>query len=465
MYDNTRGIPNLPDLTHPQDFMAFGGQLFQVALILGLFIVALGIVIAIVNFSLRGTELEGAIFTGEWIRGYSALLKSLPHIILVMLILVTGFFTCSTLANRYHHWELAKIAEITKSVSGQKLVQMSPNVYYFEDEPHTYQQWIDGKLVQQEGTRKQIRYLNVSSSDIKVKVDRIRNRKNLPENYRVDFIADYTIINPFSEAKQVFFESFAPYGYSLVKSFRVARDGTEIDPNRSHYANNYRLPINLEPQIATTFRVKYQAEGGQSWVYDSAKKLLSDFNLSIEANFPNADFASGIAPSNTSKKGNTTVYNWSFVDNVSVSKPFGVFTATESIFNTGIMPRLLLLSPGIFLWWLLLLYLSVSIELKNIAIAGGLFFACIFSLTYFSRLGDPIVAWTGISLILLASIWGLGSSRRNSSAVIICTIAGAILPVLGLLVPYSGLTLSLAGLLSTVWLAIRHWSFKRYFVS
>lgn len=31
------------------------------------------------------------------------------------------------------------------------------------------------------------------------------------------------------------------------------------------------------------------------------------------------------------------------------------------------------------------------------------------------------------------------------------------LPVFGLLIPFSGLTLSLAGLLSAVWLAIRHW--------
>lgn len=39
----------------------------------------------------------------------------------------------------------------------------------------------------------------------------------------------------------------------------------------------------------------------------------------------------------------------------------------------------------------------------------------------------------------------------------ICTISGAILPILGLLVPYSGITLSLAALLSGIWLAVQHW--------
>lgn len=34
---------------------------------------------------------------------------------------------------------------------------------------------------------------------------------------------------------------------------------------------------------------------------------------------------------------------------------------------------------------------------------------------------------------------------------------GAVLPVFGLLVPFSGLTLSVAGLLSVIWLAVRHW--------
>ncbi len=97
-------------------------------------------------------------------------------------------------------------------------------------------------------------------------------------------------------------------------------------------------------------------------------------------------------------------------------------------------------------------------NLKNVAIAGSIFFACLLSLTYLSRFINPQFAWTLISLVLLALTWGLGSKNRSVSlAAIICTISGAVLPVFGLLVPFSGLTLSLTGLLSAIWLGVRHW--------
>jgi uncharacterized RDD family membrane protein YckC len=57
----------------------------------------------------------------------------------------------------------------------------------------------------------------------------------------------------------------------------------------------------------------------------------------------------------------------------------------------------------------------------------------------------------------LVLVWGLGKNRSASLAAVVCTISGAILPVLGLLIAYSGLILSLAGLLSTIWLVIRNW--------
>jgi hypothetical protein len=78
------------------------------------------------------------------------------------------------------------------------------------------------------------------------------------------------------------------------------------------------------------------------------------------------------------------------------------------------------------------------------------------TLTYLARLMNAEFAWTLISLILLALSWGLGANLRASLAALICTIAGAVLPVFGLLVSFSGLTLSLAGLLSAVWLAVLH---------
>ncbi|MGV2391057.1 MAG UNVERIFIED_CONTAM: hypothetical protein LVR29_31505 [Microcystis novacekii LVE1205-3] len=65
-------------------------------------------------------------------------------------------------------------------------------------------------------------------------------------------------------------------------------------------------------------------------------------------------------------------FTWIFDENVSVRNPFGVFTATKPIGKTGIMPRLLLLAPALFLWWILLLYLSLPMSLKNLAFTGGI---------------------------------------------------------------------------------------------
>ena len=95
--------------------------------------------------------------------------------------------------------------------------------------------------------------------------------------------------------------------------------------------------------------------------------------------------------------------------------------------------------------------------LKNVAIAGGIFFACLLTLTYLSRVINAELAWLMIALILLALSYGLGTNRRVSLAAIICTISGVVLPVFGLLIPFSGLTLSIAALLSAVWLAVLHW--------
>lgn len=162
-------------------------------------------------------------------------------------------------------------------------------------------------------------------------------------------------------------------------------------------------------------------------------------------------------PSNTKVEGDNTQFTWAFDENVSVKNPFGVFTNTAPVRNTGIIPRLLLLAPAIFLWWILLLYLSLPMHLKNVAIAGGIFFACLLTLTYLGRLINPPLVWTMISLVFLSLMWGLGSNRRAALAAIICTLAGAVIPVFGLLVPFSGLTLSLAALLSAVWLAVQHW--------
>jgi hypothetical protein len=449
-----QGIPGLPDLTHPDELIKFGTQLLQGSLLFVFLIVALGVAIALISFSLRRNTSEQAVFFGEWSIRYSQLLKGLQHLALILILVVTGFFLTSTLSNRYHHWEQAKVAQVAESVAGDKLEQIAPQVRYIIEEPYSYTTQVNGKIVKVTDKQKVTRYLNLAGSNIQVKIDQSVNVQNRSAIYNTDYTADYKIVNSLSDVNSFFFEAPPPYGYSLLSSYKVEKDGTRL---KQINPGDYGFPFRLEPGQETTIKVSYQAQGGPRWVYNATNQLLSQFRLTTIANFRNADFASGIVPHEIKNDGDSTQFTWIFDENVSVRNPFGVFTATKPIGKTGIIPRLLLLAPALFLWWILLLYLSLPMSLKNLAIAAGIFFACLLTLTYLARVMNAEIAWLIISLILLGFIYGLGANRHAALAAIICTIAGAILPVFALLIPFSGLTLSLAGLLSVGWLAIHHW--------
>ncbi|BBD67899.1 hypothetical protein NIES4072_47990 [Nostoc commune NIES-4072] len=454
MSSSAQGIPGLPDLTHPVELVQFGTQALKASLLLVFLVVALGIAIALISFSLRRSKPEQVIFIGEWAVGYSQLLRGLQHLTLVLILLVPGFFLCSTLSNRYHHWEQAKVAQVAQTVAGERLEQFAPQVRYSIQEPYSYNTQINGKIVKVNQTREITRFLMLAGSQIQVKLDQSVDVPGRSSVYQANYTADYKVVNQLKDINNFFFEAPPPNGYTLLASYKVERDGTRLQPTN---AGNYSFPFRLQPGEETTFRVTYKAQGGPRWVYSATGQLLSNFRLTAIANFAPADFASGIVPNEIKVDGRSTQFTWKFDDNVSVKNPFGVFTNTEPIRHTGIIGRLLLLAPAIFLWWILLLYLSLPMSFKNIAIAASIFFACLLTLTYLARVMNAELAWTLISIILLFLTWGLGASRSASLAAIICTIAGAVLPIFGLLVPFSGLTLSLAGLLSAVWLAVRHW--------
>ncbi|MBE9006212.1 hypothetical protein IQ259_14395 [Fortiea sp. LEGE XX443] len=454
MSSSNQGIPGLPDLTHPTELIQFGSQLLQASLVLVFLVLALGMAIALVSFALRRHQQENVIFIGEWVFRYSQILRGLQHLTLVLVLLVVGFFLSSTLGNRYHHWEQAKVVQVAQTVAGDKLEQIAPQVRYITQEPFTYSTQVNGKIIKVNDTREVNRFLLLAGSQIQVKLEQNTDIQGRSAIYRIDYGADYKVINRLKDIKNFFFEAPPPDGYSLLANYKVERSGTRLEPVNP---GDYGFPFSLQPGEEANFRVTYQAQGGPRWVYNAAGQMLSNFRLTTTANFAPVDFASGIVPNEIKIDRRSTQYTWIFNDNVSVKNPFGVFTNTAPIRNTGIMPRLLLLAPALFLWWLLLLYLSVPMSLKNVAIASGIFFACLLTLTYLARFMNAELAWTMISLVFLSLSWGLGSNRSASVAVIICSIAGAVLPVFGLLVPFSGLTLSGASLLSAVWLAVRHW--------
>lgn len=451
---DAKGIPSLPDLTHPQELIQFGTQLLQGSLLLVFLILAVGVAIALISFSLRKYPTEQAVFFGNWSIRYSQLLQGLQHLALILILVVTGFFLCSTLSNRYHYWEQAKVAQVAASVAGDKLEQIAPQVRYITEQPYIYSTQVNGKIVKVNDKQKITNYLTLAGSQIQVKINQSVDVQNRSSIYQTEYTADYKVINQLNDINNFFFDVPPPNGYSLLASYKVERDGTILKQTNP---DNYSFPFTLAPGQTTSFKVTYQAQGGPRWVYSATNQLLSNFRLVAIANFNNADFASGIIPNNIKVDDQSTQFTWIFADNVSVKNPFGVFTSTKPIGKTGIIPRLLLLAPALFLWWILLLYLSLPTTLKNVAIVGGIFFACLLTLTYMTRVINAELAWLIISLVLLILIYPLGTNRRLSLAAIICTLVGVILPVFGFLIPFTGLTLSLAGLLSAVWLAVLHW--------
>ncbi|MCG5058300.1 MAG: hypothetical protein KA714_09935 [Limnoraphis sp. WC205] len=454
MYPSSQGIPNLPDLTHPDKLINFGSQIVQFSFKLGLLILAFGVVMALITWSnSRQGEPTVAAVLKEWLERYVLVIQKLPHIGLILLILVGGFFLCSTLANRYHHWEQQKVAQVATTVAGERLEQAAPQVRYQVEETYTNYRWVDNQQIEEEATRMVDRFLAIAASQIQVRIDQATDPATRQWLYNVSFEADYQVVNRLSDIQQFFFEIRPPFGYKLLQDFQVEREGQALV---SVNPGDYGFPFRLAPGESTSFRVTYQAQGAPRWVYEPMGQLLSNFRLTAFANFPNADFA-GALPTVTQEGVRERELTWIFEGNVSVRNPFGVFTATDRVRNTGVLPRLLLLAPAIFLWWILLLNLSLPLSLRDVAIVAGIFFACILTLTYTSRLIDARLAFTLICPILLGLVWGLGSNRQASLAAIICTIAGVALPIFGLLIPYSGLTLSLAGLLSGGWLAVQNW--------
>lgn len=447
-------IPNLPDLTHPNQLIEFGSLVIQVFVKLAIFLLAVGVVLALINWSTQKSGFYLSIpLLKTGLEQYIKWIQVLPHLILVLVFLTAGFFINSTLANRYHNWEQQRITQIATTVAGERLEQIAPRIRYQVEEPYTEYQYVEGRNIEFKTTKKVDKWMTLAGSNIDVNVNQTTSPDTKQWIYSIDFTGEYQVVNRLTGVSQFFFEVSPPYGYLLLQDFKVEQDGeplVQINPG------DYGFPFQLSPGQTTRFRVSYQAQGAPRWVYQPGDQLLSNFRFNVLATFPNAEFA-GAIPTITQERGQNRQFSWIYEGNISVRNPLGIFTATSSIRNTGIIPRLLLLAPAIFLGWIILLYLSLSLTLQDIAIAATLFFASLLTLTYTSRLLDARLSWTLISPLFIVAVWGLGNNRQASLAALICTLTGAILPIFALLVPYSGLTLSLAALLSVGWLAMKRW--------
>lgn len=451
MDETTTGFA-LPDLTHPHELVQLatgaGGLLKELVLLLAL----LGLVFGAIAFVAHRRGGEAQTLADRWLGQYGRLVAWAPHVALVALMAVGGGWLTFTLANRAHHWEQAKLATVAETVEGERFEQPLPTVTYTETEPYTVDVVSAGKLITAKRTREVERQLNMAGSRVAVDLTQDTDPAH-PERtiYGIDFKGAYDVVNPSAEARTFTFTAPAPIGYTLLSDFRIRATGGQVAPIDS---KDQQVSFTLGPKQKARFELTYKAQGGPRWIYDTQNAMLSDFELLARAHFGNAQFASGIRPTEVRNESDGTTYRWAY-QNVAVRDPLGVFTATAPSLGTGVLPRALILAPGVFLWWLLLVYGTAPLRLGRLPLAGVAFFAAVLALAYMGRMMPPLVAWAVASAAFVGLAYALGDDRRGGTAMAIAAVLGVALPLFALLVPFTGLTLSLAALASAAWLTWR----------
>ncbi len=444
----------LADFTQPQYLDRISSQLPLSIAIFVVLAIGLTAALALYNFSLRNASASN-VAIGDWTIQSTQLVRGLQQLLLVALLLLLGFGICSTLAARQHNWEQTRVAKKTLPTTSEFIQQSSPQVTYANLEPYVYTTQLDGKLVKVEDKKEVVRQSSVSGSNLLISITPARINAGEGNNHLIDFSGDYQVTNSIRTTDKFVFQIAPPKGYALLQNFGVEQDGKKLTRTNP---GDYRFPIQIAPGSVSKLRVTYRVQGSPQWVYSAKDGSLSNFRMAISTKVPRLNAISGVIPTKISRNGDRQVFSWTFNRDASVQKPFGVSVTPPVAAQTGKLPLLLLLAPVILLWWLLLLCFSIPMRLQNIAIAGFLFFASMFGLAYFSRLADPLYVWTGMAIGLLVLVWGLGRNNwRVSVAAVICTLLGAIFPVYGFLMGSRGVMLSIAALLSVIWLVARNW--------
>jgi hypothetical protein len=457
----TNGIPGIPDVTQPDRLSLIVNGAPLGIIMFCTILIGIGIALALINSSIKPQQKSSIVAMGGWIIRYSDLIRSLQHVALVLAILIVSGLLCSTVANRYHLWEQNKFPRA--AATGQQIEQISPQIRYTVKEPYNYTENINGKITKIRDEKDLTRLLPVNSSNIQIKISKSKVRSIEKWIYTTDFLGEYEVRNITPGSVEFLLTMSPPKGAYFIQGYSVEQDGRRISANS---AGEYEYRIQIAPNGTTQLRTTYQAQGAARWLYLTKGELLNKFKLSIETNFNNINSASGLMPSNIEKRVIGKVFTWNLPDNAAIPYPIGASAPNNLPAQVGIIPKVILLTPLIWLWWLVMLYLSVPMRLKDIIISAGVTATSIFTLAYVVRLfkteftgvyATPELIWPVISVLILGSAWGLGKNFRTSLAAIICTIAGMVLPVLGLLTIYQGIVVSGAALLSVIWLVVINW--------
>ncbi|WP_448562783.1 hypothetical protein [Trichothermofontia sp.] len=258
-----QGIPGLPDLTRPQALLHYGEQFLQGGQWLLVLLAGIGLVLAAIAFAYRGDRPDWLTPLGD---RYSQLLQASHHVILIAVLVITGFLLCSTLANRYHHWEQAKLAQVADTVAGERVEQPAPLVRYTVLEPYTTITYLNGQPTEVGRQQAIDRFLSPSQFQIEVQLTQTTDPASKRLIYQSRFMATYQVTNSLAVTEDLSFEPTPPYGYTLLQDYRVEQDGQRRQLDNQ---GDYRFPVRLAPGESTTFQVSYQAQGAPRWVYNA----------------------------------------------------------------------------------------------------------------------------------------------------------------------------------------------------
>ncbi|MBL7649521.1 MAG: inner membrane CreD family protein [Candidatus Hydrogenedentes bacterium] len=141
-----------------------------------------------------------------------------------------------------------------------------------------------------------VRWLMPTANNITVRIDADHRQKGLIwySTYVADFDGIYTIVNDDAVVQKVKVHFDFPAEGGTYDAFVASIDGVKLTQDVNTREGISEL-IALEPGKTAEFRVAYKTRGLDSWQYvtDQHAGRVRNFDLNLETDFKNVDFADG----------------------------------------------------------------------------------------------------------------------------------------------------------------------------
>jgi hypothetical protein len=267
-----------------------------------------------------------------------------------------------------------------------------------------------GREVVSEELREQVSVVDVpiAASTLAVKLDLTHRRKGLLwfPTYDVDFAGRYAFRNPSNEPRDVTFR-FPLGGDAVVyDGFEVSdAEGQPIAAAVS--GDGASWSARLEPGEERAFALKYGSRGTSTWTYrlTDLTGQVERFSLTMDANFPNVDFAPGsISPSNHRVEGGRWRGTWEF-QRLVASAPIGV-VLPERMNPGSLASRITFFAPVGLLFFFFVVAILSTARGRSIHPMNYFFFGCAFFAFHllFAYLVDHLAIAPSFAIASLTSI-------------------------------------------------------------